>query len=182
MDIRTLTIRHIEYIKSKKKPPKVNWIGGVYEEILSLSIDERGQLGEELCVKMLRMKKCKVKYDPNQTGEEKGWDLISDGIKIEVKLATLGKSNPTFQHESLHPQRDFNGIILFDVAPNDIYLTCLAKKEIKWKKLHHRKNSGVYKMDRTLKSVKVNKIKTVDDFYKKYLAMVAKINLPTFKV
>ena len=175
MDIKNITLKYIKSIKLKRKPAKVVWDGGVYEEILSLSIDERGQVGEELCAEILKINGCKVEYDPNQTNEEKGWDLISDGIKIEVKLATIGKATPSFQHESLQPQRDFNGIIFIDVAPNNIYLTCLAKKEIEWKKLHHRKNSGVYKMDWNIKKVEKNKIKNTEDFYNKYLKMVNKI-------
>lgn len=143
--------------------------------MMSLEIDERGQVGEGLCAEIFKIKGCKVDYDPNQTDYEKGWDLKVDGIKLEIKTATIGKTNPTFQHEGLSPQRDFQGIIFVDVAPNDIYLTCLTKKEINWKKLHHRKNSGVYKMDWNVKKVLENRIETTDDFFKKYLDMIKKL-------
>lgn len=172
MEIKNIILKQVEDFKVKWK---ATWDGGIYESILSLSIDERGQLGEELCVEILREKGCNVEYDPNVTAETKGYDLMSNGIKIEVKLATLGKSTASFQHESLYPQRDFEGLILIDVAPNDIYLSCIAKKDIKWKELHHRKNSGYYKMDKRLKDILDKKIKTIDDFYKSYLKMVSNI-------
>lgn len=175
MDIKSIILKHIENVKTQRKPLKINWEGGIYEEILSLPIDERGQVGEGLCAEILEMNGCKVKYDPNKTNVEKGWDLISDGMKIEVKFATIGKTNPTFQHENLHPQRDFNGVIFIDIAPDDIYLTCLAKNEIEWKKLHHRKESGAYKFDWNVKKVIGNKIETTEDFYNKYSEMVNKI-------
>lgn len=172
MDIKDITLKHIENIRANRKS---SWQGGVYESMIALEIDERGQVGEELSVEILRMNGCKIDYDPNQTDYEKGWDLMSNGLKLEVKTATIGKANPTFQHESLSPQRDFDAIVFIDVAPNDIYLTILTKKEIDWKKLHHRKNSGVYKMDWNVKQVLTNKINTTEDFYNKYLEMVEKL-------
>ena len=62
-----------------------------------------------------------------------------------------------FQHENLHPQRDFDGILFIDVSPNEIYLTAVCKKDIIWKELHRRPN-GDYKCDFSIKHIKDKKI------------------------
>jgi hypothetical protein len=57
----------------------------------------------------------------------------------------------------MHPQRAFDGVLFIDVAPSEIYLTAVCKKDILWRKLHRREN-GVYKCDFTIKHIKENKI------------------------
>jgi len=74
-----------------------------------------------------------------------------------VKFATITIGTGLFQHENLHPQRDFDGVLFIDVAPNEIYLTAVCKKDINWKKLHRREN-GVYKCDFSIKHIKDNKM------------------------
>ena len=84
-----------------------------------------------------------------------------------------------FQHEALESQRDFDAILFIDVAPNEVFLTAVKKKDILWKKLHRRKDSVFYKCDFSIKNIKENKItrfnayktglvKTDDDFYDIY--------------
>ena len=157
MKISDIILKKIAEIKSRKPPQMFGWDGSLYEDTQFLTIDERGQLGEEITVEILKSFKCKITYDASVTESVKGWDFISNDLKIEVKLATITIGTGQFQHENLHPQRDFDGILFIDVAPSEIYLTAVCKKDILWKELHRREN-GVYKCDFTIKHIKDKKI------------------------
>lgn len=153
MKISDIILSKIKEIQTRKPKQMFDWNGSLYEDIQHLTIDERGQLGEEIAVDILRSSGCKVEYDPSITSEEKGWDFKSNGKKIEVKLATITIGTGGFQHENLHPQRDFDAILFIDVAPSEIYLTAVKKSDFLWKKIH-RRESGVYKCDFTIKNLK----------------------------
>jgi len=157
MKISSIILRKVAEIKKRKPPQKFDWNDSLYEDIQFLTIDERGQLGEETAIEILKNFKCKISYDASVTGAEKGWDFISNGFKIETKLATITIGTGGFQHENLHPQRDFDGILFIDIAPNEIYLTTVCKKDILWRKIH-RRESGIYKCDFSIQHIKNNKI------------------------
>lgn len=175
MKIKDIILAKIKELKNRKPPQKFDFNDSLYEDIKFLQIDDRGQLGEEIAVDILRDFGCEVEYDKSATSETKGWDLISNGIKIEVKFATITINSGQFQHENLHSQRDFDAILFIDIAPNEIYLTAVYKKDILWKKLHRRPN-GDYKCDFTISHIQENKIprfekyraglvKSAQDFY-----------------
>ena len=157
MKISEIVLGKIKEIQIRKPKQMFDWNDSLYEDIQYLTIDERGQLGEEMTVDILKSFKCKIDYDSSVTDEVKGWDFISNGLKIEIKLATITIGTGLFQHENLHSQRDFNAILFIDVAPNEIYLTAVSKKGILWKKLHRRPN-GDYKCDFSVKHIKDNSI------------------------
>lgn len=158
-----------------RKPPKINWKGSNYGSIIELSIDQRGQVGEELTVNILREKGCEIVYNPNKTDREKDWDMISNGIKIEIKLATLGKEGRSFQHEGLERSRRFDALMILDVAPDALYLSCYDYEELDWKAMHRRPN-GVYKFDLSLAKVQNHRVDTVEEFFSSYKAMEKKAN------
>lgn len=157
MKISDIILKKIAEIKKRKPPQMFDWNDSLYEDIQFLTIDERGQLGEEITVEILKDFKCKINYNASITKAVKGWDFVSNGLKIEVKFATITIGTGLFQHENLHPQRDFDGILFIDVAPNEIYLTAVCKKNILWRNIHRREN-GVYKCDFSIKHIKDNKI------------------------
>ncbi|MEK9170018.1 MAG: hypothetical protein AAB674_00010 [Patescibacteria group bacterium] len=178
MKITDIILRKIKEIQTRKPKQMFDWNDSLYEDMQYLTIDERGQLGEEITVDILKNFKCKVKYDSSVTSEVKGWDFKSNGKKIETKLATITIGTGQFQHENLYPQRDFDAILFIDIAPNEVYLTAVRKEDILWKKLHRREN-GVYKCDFTIKHIKDNAIPkfssyetgivhSVKDFFKIY--------------
>ncbi len=175
MAIKELIYNTIEDVKNSSS---TDWPNSTYERFWNPEIDQRGQVGELLCVEVLKSFGCTVKYEKDETKEDKQWDLISDGMKLEVKLACRGKRNKTFQHENLDKTRWFDGIIIIDIAPEKIYLSCIAKKDLNWKKMHRRKDSTFYKYDYTEKTLAANNmaIKTTEDFYQKYLEMKQRIN------
>lgn len=178
MKISDIILSKIEEIIARKPKAKFDWHDSLYEKIQFIPLDDKGDVGEEIARDILMNKGCKVEFEKGVTGETKGWDIKSNGLKIEVKLATITIGSGGFQHENLESQRDFDAVLFIDVAPNEVFLTAVKKKDIIWKSLHRRIN-GVYKCDFTIKNIKDNKIskfkeyktgiiETDEDFYNIY--------------
>lgn len=159
MKISDIIIRKVKEINKRKPPQRFDWNDSLFEDLHFLSIDERGQLGEEIAVDILKSFNCEVEYEPSVTRKNKGWDLISDNLKIEVKLATVTVGTGYFQHESMESKRDFDAILFIDITPDEVYLTAVLKKDINWKEMHKRKyGKDVFKCDFSIDQIKNNKI------------------------
>ncbi len=113
---------------------------------------------------------------------EKGYDILVDGhFKVEVKLATRGRTNQTFQHENLKQERDYDAIVLIDVAPTKVYMTCGRKTDLPFrvknnkftvnKKKMHLRPKGEFMWDLTVQDVQNKELKTLDDFDRIFNAM-----------
>lgn len=93
MKISDIIFKKIVEIKKRKPPQMFDWNDSLYKDIQFLTIDERGQLGEEITVEILKKFKCKIKYDAGITGAMKGWDFISKSINGWKKIATKTSLN-----------------------------------------------------------------------------------------
>lgn len=179
-DLILKTIREIGNVKS-------DWPGSLYESILSLPIDARGRVAERLVAAMLREKGCAVIYDENVKAEDKDYDLISDGIRIEIKFATRGfrPRRSSFQHENFRKTGYWDAVILVDIAPNTVYIVCEARQDLPWRsagnrpwrKMHRRKESTAYKWDFTVAIHEKlgSEVTSIDEFFEKYKTMVARV-------
>lgn len=142
-----------------------------------LQIDRRGKVGE-LYVKFLLEeigRECVHDFNTKDR-ENKQWDIRvpENNMCIEVKTATLTASNGSFQHEDIERSRNWNGLILLDVAPNKLYITCEAKSQIDWNKFHFRPaTEDKYKYTLNIKNLDNNELNTIEDFRRHYEAMVA---------
>lgn len=142
-----------------RKPGKVVWKNSKHEEVRSLGNDHSGQVGEEFIVKLLRHLGNEVNHTNSTDPRHKGWDMICtsaslDRAKLEVKTATLGKDGRMFQHENLEKHRNYEGIILLDITPEEIYITISTRDKAPWGDMHRRKSSNYYKWDISLKRIK----------------------------
>ena len=177
MTIKDIVQHKTQDILKRKPPQKFDWNDSYYEDTQYLGIDERGQLGEEITADILIKFGCQVEYDSSVTESTKGYDLISNGVKIEVKLATITIGTGMFQHENLHPQRDFHAILFIDIAPNNCFLTAVKKQDIIWTNRDksnsitvneprplHRREDGRYKCDFTIKHIQSNTIPRFKDY------------------
>ena len=72
MKITDIILRKIKEIQTRKPKQMFDWNDSLYEDMQYLTIDERGQLGEEITVDILKNFKCKVKYDSSVTSEVRG--------------------------------------------------------------------------------------------------------------
>ena len=117
MEIKNIIQKGIEKILKDKPIQRFDWKDSMYEDTQYLSIDERGQLGENVAVSILKDFGCSIDYDSGVTSATKGYDFISNNIKIEVKTATITIGSGQFQHENLHSQRNFDAILFIDIAP-----------------------------------------------------------------
>ena len=158
------------------------WEGGDFAAAKLVEIDNRGDIGERIVVKMLRALGRKVSYHPGATSEDKGWDLICDDFSYEIKTATLGKDKITFQHENIYKTRLYDGLIFVDIAPSDIYVSCHDKRKIDWRAIHRRKDSAFYKWDTHLRETRKfpvlqNRIETLSDFQRIFEKTEAEIRV-----
>ena len=151
------------------------WIAGRFKEIKALSTDSRGELGEDFLAELFEQLGHEVTQTKVTDRTQKHWDILLDGrLKLEVKTATLGKEGRMFQHENIERDRNFDILVLLDIAPDAIYLTLAPKKTLpfnernsNWtknpKKMHRRATGIHYKWDLSLRDVEDRKVESLDD-------------------
>ena len=151
------------------------WNSGRFAKIKMLSVDIRGQLGEEFLAEILRQLGCSVEHPKGTDINAQQWDLrVNNKTTLEVKTATVGKNGNNFQHENIYIKRDFDFLVLVDITPNEIYLTPAPKSTLPFsvpnniwtvrsKKMHLRENGVQYKWDLTLNDVRPRQIRALDD-------------------
>jgi len=161
----------------RERKDRHGWDDGLFADILKLSIDQRGKVGEQLIEAALRKAGVpEVTRAGKLDRTHKHWDIRTAHMDIEVKTATLGRNINTFQHESIEKDRQYHALVLLDIAPNDIYLTWLAKDGIDWRSLHRRANSNFYKLDLKLPELESRKVSTIADVLAGYNAIRRELN------
>ena len=154
--ISEIILRIVEEMQQKNPDSyRNNLVGSIRR---ALEIDHRGDIGEEMVAYILDRHGYNIEYERGKTAEDKGWDVKSNGIKLEVKFATT--TNNTFQYEDLYPDRDYDAVIFIGIMRDTIYMIAAMKKDFAWDELHLRKDSDTrHKCDITLAMLKNNKIK-----------------------
>lgn len=95
----------------------------LFYKIKYRSIDQRGRIGEHLF--NMFFKEREIEYVDNSHGD---WDIVIDGLKIEIKTATLDV-NQKFQHEGIKENKLWDVVAFLDIAPNNIYITFIHKDD-----------------------------------------------------
>ena len=147
---------------------------GKLNRIKDLSLDGRGDIGKDF-IKMLVVE---LKYNVSQittNDPKKRCSLTVNGqVKLEVRMATIGKGGDSFQHEHIEKDKDYDALVLLDIAPNNLYLTVAPKETLpfehpndNWtatpRKMFDRKDNIFYKWDFTSDDVKNREIKSLED-------------------
>ena len=168
---------------AKRNPKK--WSGSLHATMMDLEIDCRGEVGENFLAESLTLLGHEVRIDRTTDASSKPWDLLVDGrVMLEVKTATQGKTH-TFQHESISIERGYDALVLVDIAPDDVYLTCAPKTDIPFRKKNslwtvrekkmHLRHDGRGKWDLNLKDVEPRRIVTLDDVRAQYDLMLQRL-------
>ena len=169
--INDLLKQMIETALSERKD-KHGWSSGLFSRIHLLTPDQRGELGEKLLEQALHSAGVKdVTREGALDRTKKHWDIRTADMDIEVKTATLGRNVNTFQHENIEKDRQYDAVAFVDIAPNEIYLTWTAKKNIPFRNMHRRSQGIVFKWDLQLSTVKNNKVETIEDILRGYNAV-----------
>lgn len=173
-EMHDLLVEHIDDYTQRSILDDV-WVSGIFRMIKGLSTDNRGDLGESYIKSVLEYLRYTVEKSKETDRTKKHWDLkINTGATFEIKTATIGKKGNMFQHESIEKDRNFDILVLLDIAPDAIYLTVAPKKTLpfteknkNWtvnpKKMHRRATGIHYKWDLSLKDVSGREIKTLED-------------------
>ena len=166
-------------------PARDPWRGSANEAIKRTELDTRGAIGEVFIQAVLEAAGHTVERDATTDPVGKHWDLLVDGkVKLEVKTATVGKDGKKFQHENIEKDKNWDGLVLLDVAPNVIYTTFAAKQTLPFvessrhkgtwtvneRSMHRRRTSNFYKWDLSVKDLKDRAVTTVEDVVQHYNA------------
>lgn len=176
--IKSLFLEVLEKAREKAKADdKYGWESSDYKGIRGLQADIRGAVGEDFVAAMLRALGKKVEHTAGTDAKNKHWDMTADEITLEIKVASMGSKATTFQHEAIESKRNYDGLIIVDVAPDGVYITCIAKCDIPWDDLHNRRyGEDVYKWTLNRKNMSDRKMETLADFAAAYEKMVERIN------
>jgi len=146
-----------------------------------LEIDSRGEVGERFVAQAMRLLRRSVEHSREIDAANKHWDVRCDGIAWEVKTATLTKGTSTFQHENVQKERNFDGIIFVDIAPQEIFVTFVPKfdiefinrgpvrhREVQISKVHERESKRrkgyLYKIDLKIPMLQGCRMESLSDF------------------
>lgn len=151
------------------------WEGSDFQAIRKLQADNRGDVGKNFILDVLREGGYQAVFSSQTAEGGSDYDILVNGnTKLEVKTATLGPSGRTFQHDNIEKDKNYDVLVLVDVAPNDLYMTVAPKntlpfthRSVNWTrkpKIMHRRRSGTsYKWFLSLNDVSGRKVKTIDD-------------------
>ena len=158
MELDKKVIKIIEKIISNQNKKISNWKPTSKFEPLRVmdSIDDKGEVGEMLLYEILK-NKFNVNWEKAKTIDD--WDIEIEGIRIEVKLATMGKSSKTFQHEKFFKGRNYDAVIFLDFCPELCYITYGKKSNIVWQNIHQRSNEIVDRKTGKSKKIKIDEYK-----------------------
>lgn len=145
----------------------------MFFKIKHLSIDQRGRVGELFLKQVFDETNKDVVYDQDHTGD---YDLIIDGIKVEIKLATLDV-NRRLQYEGIRSQAQWDCLALIAIAPDAIKYRLIKYRDFKFENdqavvnLHH-KQVHLHNRNRQIQAatgvgfkltLKWNDLKPIDD-------------------
>lgn len=132
-----------------------------YIKIRNLQIDKRGSFGERLLRDVFsKERNISLSYADGDQGE---WDIAINGIKIEVKTASLDVNNK-FQNEHIQNTTECDYICFIGVAPDNIFMRVEKISDIDFSNLHNRGERGTgagYKWD--LKPEQMSEINTREE-------------------
>lgn len=149
--------------QKEKEAQQDIWADSPYRDLMKLTINNRGNVGEEFIDKVCCAAGIPANCDGSKTKKIGGGDGDGkiNGMTVEVKTAYQGSGSPTFQHELGEiPWRIAKYMIFLDIAPKCMYLTifqnydeatyksqqklpyCFRTKSVCW-----RKGSGDFKLD-----------------------------------
>ncbi|MDR2526388.1 MAG: hypothetical protein LBC92_00750 [Rickettsiales bacterium] len=119
------------------------WKNSKFLKQRMIQIDKRGSVGERFFAEvLLKLYPRRIEY---KDGDQGDWDLKINKIKFEIKTSSLDK-NSKFQNESLKRNGDYDGILFFGIAPNDLYVKIVKKEDIDFNKLELRSDTGITKL------------------------------------
>lgn len=174
--------------KAIASQPSSAWDVGIFGTIKTLEIDNRGTVGEAFVAESLRALGHSITHNREKHVTRKHWDIkVDETIVLEIKTATLGNRG-TFQHESLTPGRNYDGLVLVDIGPDDVYVTFAAHQALPWRKPNnkftekpkkmHVRPDGRFKWTLTLADVQDRRIQSLSDIDQGYNAMLFDLSKP----
>lgn len=123
-----------EYLLETQKEIKMAvspWAGSVFEDMISFSVDKRGELGEKWFSAWINKSNIEIQEDiTTQTVKENGhYDMLANEKRLEIKTAYKGSSN-SWQHENIYRENKCDLNFFLDIDYDCIYLSMVKREEI----------------------------------------------------
>ena len=129
-----------------------SWKNSPLVSLDKLKNDCSGKVGELFVEMICNKSNIPCVYNGDINSKDGTYDIIINGMKVEIKTAKLGKQKG-FQHESLRSD-GYDYLLFLDVTPTYFYMTIIPRyditkeSEILGRTAHLRKGtSNVFKLD-----------------------------------
>jgi len=163
-----------EYVSKSKK--KDYWSGSLFEPLLKLGSDERGELGEKIVNNLfMELTNLNIIWEGNQNiNRDDGsiWDILINDHRTEIKTAMRNTSSAVWQHEKIVEYNCWDKVLFFDIDYHGIWFTTQNYGQIPFNNELHRllkKKStyhlGAWKFDLSLKQLKTLRDNKFSIFY-----------------
>lgn len=106
------------------------WEGSRFEKIKLIAIGDRGDAGEELVLSYARKRGSLASKDGRLGDYDVVVPLNSRNPRVEVKLATEGATNDSFQFNGIRTDKDFDILLLLAVSPNALHIQAWSRADV----------------------------------------------------
>ena len=136
-ELENILIDILDNIFIEDLPDK--WKNAKFLKQRMIQIDKRGSVGERFFAEtLLKLYPRRIEYNDGDQGD---WDLKINRMKFEIKTSSLDKNNK-FQNEGLKQNGDYDGVLFLGIAPNDLYIKMIKKKDIDFDNLILKTETG----------------------------------------
>ncbi len=114
----------IEKIKKTQIIEDNPWNNSPFKTLLTLSIDGRGKVGEEIISQAFHAIPCNIQEDITDVNDGNKYDMKVNNYTIEVKTAYRDTRN-SWQHENIYRNANVDYIIFIDFDYQNVIISCV---------------------------------------------------------
>lgn len=103
----------INMVEETQKKDKDPWESSPFKKLLTLTIDGRGRVGEEIVSRAIATTPHKIDENISDVNDGNKYDMKVDGKRIEIKTAYRDKSN-SWQHENIYKNAGVDKVVFVD--------------------------------------------------------------------
>ena len=123
----------IEKIKNTQIIEDNPWDNSPFKTLLTLSIDGRGKVGEEIISQAFHAIPCNIQEDITDVNNGNKYDMKVNNYTIEVKTAYRDTRN-SWQHENIYRNANVDYIIFIDFDYQNVIISCVSTSIIPFDK------------------------------------------------
>ena len=114
----------IDRVKKTQTTENNPWDNSPFKTLLTLSIDGRGKVGEEMVSQAFHAVLCDIQEDITDVNDGSKYDIKVNNHTIEIKTAYRDIRN-SWQHENIYKNANVDYIIFIDFDYQDVIISCV---------------------------------------------------------